>query len=115
MEYLYDDGDPFHFMNTENFEQMHLSREMLGDAVNYLAPQFKVNIIFHEGTPISVDLPATVDLRVVETEPSLKAPPSPTSPSRPSWTGLIVQVPPFISEGERIRVNTADASYQERA
>jgi len=116
MEYLYDDGESFHFMNTENFEQMHLSREMLGDAVNYLTPQFKVNIIFYEGTPISVDLPPTVDLTVVETEPSIKGATvsNVTKPAKLE-TGLVVQVPPFISEGERIRVNTTDASYQERA
>src|SRR6266496_5945778 len=62
MEYLYDDGESFHFMNTENFEQMHLSKEVLGDAVDYLIPQLKVNIEFYEGKPMSVELPPTVDL-----------------------------------------------------
>ncbi|MBM3810125.1 MAG: elongation factor P [Acidimicrobiia bacterium] len=116
MEFLYDDGESFHFMNTETFEQIHLSRELLGEAVHYLTPQFKVNVVFYEGKPLSVELPPTVDLTVVETEPSLKGATvsNVTKPAKLE-TGLVVQVPPFISEGERIRVNTADASYQERA
>ena len=72
MEYLYDDGEYFYFMNTENYEQMHLTKELLGDAVNYLIPQLQVAVEFYEGKPISVELPATVDLTVVETEPGLK-------------------------------------------
>ncbi|MBK5290225.1 MAG: elongation factor P [Acidobacteriia bacterium] len=116
MEFLYDDGEAFHFMNPESFEQMHLSRDLLGDAVNYLIPQFKVTVIFHEGKPLSVELPATVNLTVMETEPSLKGS-TVSNVTKPATmeTGLVVQVPPFISEGERIRVNTADGSYQERA
>src|SRR5437667_10186994 len=72
MEYLYDDGEYYYFMNTENYEQMHLTKDMLGDATQYLIPQLKVKVEFYEGKPISVDLPATVDLLVVETEPGLK-------------------------------------------
>ncbi|HXR15507.1 MAG TPA: hypothetical protein VN777_04785, partial [Terriglobales bacterium] len=66
-EYLYDDGEYYYFMNTENFEQMHLTRDLLGDAVDYLVAQLKVNIEFYEGKPMSVELPPTVDLTVVET------------------------------------------------
>ncbi len=73
MEYLYDDGEYFYFMNTENYEQMHLTKELLGDATDYLIPQLKVSVEFYEGKPISVELPATVDMTVVETEPGLKA------------------------------------------
>ncbi len=61
MEYLYDDGEYFYFMNTENYEQMHLTKDLLGDATNYLIPQLKVTVEFYEGKPISVELPATVD------------------------------------------------------
>ncbi len=116
MEYLYDDGEYYYFMNTETFEQMHLTTEMLGDAVQYLVPQFKVKVEFYEGKPISVQLPATVDLTVVETEPALKGATvsNVTKPAKLE-TGLVVQVPPFISEGEKIRVNTAEGTYQERA
>jgi len=116
MEYLYDDGEYYYFMNTENYEQMHLMKDLLGDATQYLIPQLKVKVEFYEGKPISVDLPATVDLLVVETEPGLKGATvsNVTKPAK-TETGLIVQVPPFITEGEKIRVNTAEGTYQERA
>ena len=116
MEYLYDDGEYYYFMNTENFEQMHLTREILGDAVEYLVPQLKVNIEFYEGKPMSVELPPTVDLTVVETEPGLKGA-SVSNVTKPAKleTGLVVQVPPFINEGEKIRISTAEGTYQERA
>ena len=116
MEFLYDDGEYFHFMNTENFEQMHLTTDILGDATSYLIPQLKVNVEFYEGKPISVELPPTVDLTVVETEPGLKGA-SVSNVTKPAKleTGLVVQVPPFINEGEKIRVSTAEATYLERA
>jgi elongation factor P len=116
MEYLYDDGEYFYFMNTENYEQMHLTKELLGDATEYLIPQLKVAVEFHEGKPISVELPATVDMTVVETEPGLKGA-TVSNVTKPAImeTGLVVQVPPFINEGEKIRVNTAEGTYQERA
>src|SRR5438309_7397566 len=72
MEYLYDDGEYYYFMNTENFEQMHLTKELLGDAVDYLIPQLKVAVEFYEGKPMSVELPPTVDMKVIETEPGLR-------------------------------------------
>src|SRR5271156_4125264 len=72
MEYLYDDGEYFYFMNTSTFEQMHLTKDILGDATDYLIPQLKVNVEFYEGKPISVELPPSVDMTVVETEPGLK-------------------------------------------
>jgi elongation factor P len=116
MEYLYDDGEYYYFMNTENFEQMHLTRDILGDAVEYLVPQLKVNVEFYEGKAMSVELPATVDLTVVETEPGLKgASVSNVTKAAKLETGLVVQVPPFINEGEKIRVNTAEGTYSERA
>jgi elongation factor P len=116
MEYLYDDGEYYYFMNTENFEQMHLTRDILGDAVEYLVPQLKVNVEFYEGKAMSVELPATVDLTVVETEPGLKgASVSNVTKAAKLETGLVVQVPPFINEGEKVRVNTAEGTYQERA
>src|SRR5246127_5092126 len=116
MQYLYDDGEYFYFMNTESFEQMHLTKDLLGDATSFLIPDLKVHVEFYEGKPISVELPPTVDLMVVETEPSLKGATvsNVTKPAKLE-TGLVVQVPPFIGEGEKIRVNTADGTYQERA
>ena len=116
MEYLYDDGEFFYFMNVENYEQMHLTKELLGDATEYLIPQLKVTVEFYEGKPIGVELPATVDLTVVETEPGLRGSTvsNVTKPAKME-TGLIVQVPAFVTEGEKIRVNTAEGTYQERA
>jgi elongation factor P len=116
MEYLYDDGEYYYFMNTESYEQMHLMKDLLGDATQYLIPQLKVTVEFYEGKPISVELPATVDMVVMETEPGLKGATvsNVTKPAKME-TGLVVQVPPFITEGEKIRVNTAEGTYQERA
>ncbi len=116
MEYLYDDGEFYYFMNTETFDQLHLTKDILGDAVQYLIPQLQVSVEFYEGKPISVELPATVDLTVVETEPGLRGATvsNVTKPAK-TETGLVVQVPPFINEGEKIRVNTAEGTYQERA
>jgi elongation factor P len=116
MEYLYDDGEYFYFMNTESFEQIHLMKDLLGDAVNYLISQLKVKVEFYEGKPMSVELPATVDLTVLETEPGLKGATvsNVTKPAKLE-TGLVVQVPAFITEGEKIRVNTSEGTYQERA
>jgi len=116
MEYLYDDGEYYYFMNTETFEQMHLVKDLLGDATDYLTPNLKVNVEFYEGKPISVELPPTVDLIVAETEPGIKgATVSNVTKAAKCETGLVVQVPPFITEGEKIRVSTSDASYQARA
>jgi elongation factor P len=116
MEYLYDDGEYYYFMNTETFEQMHLVKDLLGDATDYLTPNLKVLVEFYEGKPISVELPATVDLTVAETEPGIKgASVSNVTKAAKMETGLVVQVPPFINEGEKIRVSTSDASYQARA
>ena len=116
MEYLYDDGEYFYFMNTESYEQMHLTKDILGDGVSYLIPQLHVKVEFYEGKPISVELPPTVDMTVVETEPGLKGA-SVSNVTKPAKmeTGLVVQVPPFITEGEKIKVNTAEGTYQERA
>jgi elongation factor P len=116
MEYLYDDGEYFYFMNTESFEQMHLTKDILGDAVNFLVPQLKVHVEFYEGKPISVELPASVEMKVVETEPGLKgASVSNVTKAAKLETGLVVQVPPFINEGEKIRVSTSESTYLERA
>src|SRR5271156_3179820 len=96
MEYLYDDGEYYYFMNIETFEQMHLMKDLLGDAVQYLIPQLKVTGEFYEGKPMGVELPATVDMTVVEPEPGLKGA-SVSNVTKPAKmeTGLVVQVPPF--------------------
>ena len=116
MEYLYKDGDDYYFMNTENYEQLHLTRDTLGDAVEYLTPNLQIKIEFHDEKPVGVELPQTVDLTVIETEPGIKSATasSVTKPAK-TETGLIVQVPPFIGEGEKIRVDTSEGTYLSRA
>jgi elongation factor P len=116
MEYMYDDGESYYFMNPDTFEQMYLSKDMMGDAVDYLLPQLKVTVVYYEGKPISVELPPAVELKVLETEPGLKGATvsNVTKPAKME-SGLVVAVPAFINEGEVIRVNTSDGSYIERA
>ncbi|SRR5579871_389128 len=115
MQYMYHDGDFYYFMNTSNYEQIHLTKELLGDAVDYLLPEMNINVEFYEEKPVGVDLPATVDLLVVETEPAIKgATVSNVMKPAKTETGLVVNVPPFVAEGDRIRVNTAEGTYQER-
>src|SRR5947209_18851295 len=115
MEFLYRDGDDFHFMNTESYEQTHISRDVLGDAVNYLTANLKIQVEFYEGKPIGIELPQTVDLEVTEVEPGLKSATA-SSVLKPATTetGLVVGVPPFINAGDIIRVDTAEGVYMER-
>src|SRR6201997_4274437 len=116
MEYLYNDGDDYYFMNTENYEQTHLTKDILGDAVNYLTPNLQIKIEFFDGRAVGVELPQTVELTVVETEPGLKsATASNVTKAAKTETGLVVQVPPFINEGEKIRVDTSEGAYLSRA
>ncbi|GAB4255248.1 MAG: elongation factor P [Acidobacteriota bacterium] len=116
MEYLYADGDLHYFMNTETFEQVPLNSEVLGDALQFLLPGARIQVDYFNGQPISVELPSTVELRVVETEPELKGATASASykPAKLE-TGVTVQVPPFIKEGDVIRVNPNDGTYVERA
>lgn len=115
MQYLYSDGDSFHFMNTSTYEQIRLHKDVLGDRALYLIPDGILKVEFFEGNPIDIALPATVDLKVVETEPGIKgASATNVTKSAKLETGLVVQVPPFISEGEVIRVDTAEGTYLER-
>jgi elongation factor P len=116
MEFLYNDGDDYYFMNTENYEQTHLKRDTLGDAVDYLTSNLKISVSFFDGVAVGIELPGTVELSVVETEPGLKSATA-SSVTKPAKleTGLVVQVPPFINEGEKIRVDTAEGAYLSRA
>jgi elongation factor P len=116
MEFLYSDGDDFYFMNTENYEQTHLKRDTLGDAVEYLTANLQITVSFFDGVAVGIELPQTVELTVMETEPGLKSATA-SSVTKPAKleTGLTVQVPPFINEGEKIRVDTAEGAYLSRA
>ena len=116
MQFLYRDGDAFHFMNTETYDQIQLQADVLGESASYLLPEGMIKVEFYEGKPVGIELPATVDLTVVETEPGLKSATASnvTKPAKLE-TGLVVQVPPFINEGEKIRVDTTEGKYLERA
>jgi elongation factor P len=115
MEFLYQDGDMFHFMNNESFEQIGLSAEVLGDAVPYLMSNIKLKINMFEDRPVGIELPQSVEMTVMETEPAIKGA-SVSNVGKPAKmeTGLVVQVPAFIAEGERIRIDTASGAYVER-
>lgn len=115
MEYLYKEGDHYVFMDTENYEQYMLGEDMVGDEIRYIVPNSRVTISFYEGKPINIELPLTVDLDVVETEPTMKTA-TITNSTKPATleTGLVVQVPQFIEIGTRIKVDTAEGKYIER-
>ena len=116
MEFLYNDGDDYYFMNPVDYEQTVLKGSTLGDAVEYLTPNLTIKVSYHDGTAVGIDLPASVELTVVETEPGLKSATasSVTKPAK-TETGLVVQVPSFINEGEKIRVDTSEGAYLSRA
>ena len=116
MTYLYGDADGFHFMNMESYEQVALTEETLGDAMGYILPETVIKIEFFEGNPIGISLPTTVVLTVVETEPEIKSSTvSNVGKQAKLETGITVQVPAFIKEGEKVRVDTTDGKYMERA
>jgi elongation factor P len=116
MEFLYADGDDYYFMNPVDYEQTVLKGTTLGDAIEYLTPNLQIKVSYHDGQAVGIDLPASVELTVVETEPGLKSATasSVTKPAK-TETGLVVQVPPFINEGEKIRVDTSEGAYLSRA
>src|ERR1700721_1242240 len=116
MQFLYSDGDSYYFMDTANYEQTYLTKEILGDAVEYLIPNLEIKVEFFDGKAVGIELPQTVILTVVETEPGLKGAMASGWPKAArTETGLVVQVPPFINEGEKIKVDTAEGAYLSRA
>jgi len=114
-EYLYTEGDGHHFMNTENYEQLALQNDVVGDTKDYLIPNTPVKIEYYDGKPIGVLIPDTVDLVVVETEPSIqKATASAVMKPAKLETGLVVNVPPFVGTGDKIKVDTSEGRYIQR-
>ena len=116
MQYLYKDGEDFYFMDTSSYEQIHISSDALGDSVNYLKPEMTIQVEFYGSEPVGIELPQTVDLKVSETVPGIKGATA-SAQVKPATleTGLVVQVPPFINEGDTIRVNTESGEYLSRA
>ena len=115
MHYLYNDGNHYHFMYTDTFEQVHITEEALGDSRYYLIPDSVIRVEFYESEPVGIELPQTVDLVVKETVPGIKGATA-SAQVKPATleTGLVVQVPPFVNEGDKIRVNTETGEYQAR-
>jgi elongation factor P len=116
MQYLYSDGDHFYFMDTSTFEQIHISSEAMGESKNYLVADSVIRVEFYDVEPVGIELPPTVDLLVKETVPGIKGATA-SAQVKPATleTGLVVQVPPFINEGDKIRVSTETGEYQARA
>lgn len=115
MEYLYREGDIFHLMDMESYEQISLSRDQIGEGTKYLKENDRLNIVMHGEKVIGVDIPITVELVVAETEPGIKGDTA-SGATKPAVmeTGLSVQVPLFINSGDKIKIDTRSGTYIER-
>jgi elongation factor P len=115
MQYLYNDSDHYYFMDTSTYEQIHISTEALGDSKDYLIPDSTIRVEFYDVEPVGIELPPTVDLLVKETVPGIKGATA-SNQVKPATleTGLVVQVPPFVNEGDKVRVSTETGEYQSR-
>ena len=116
MQYLYQDGDAVYFMDTSSYEQVHISSEALGDSVSYLKPEMTIQVEFYGTEPVGIELPQAVDLKVVDTMPGIKGATA-SNQIKPATTetGLVVNVPPFVNNGDMIRVSTETGEYLARA
>ena len=115
MQYLYNDADHYYFMDTSTYEQIHISSEAMGDSKNYLMPDSVIRVEFYESEPVGIELPPTVDLVVKETVPGIKGATA-SAQVKPATleTGVVVSVPAFVNEGDKIRINTETGEYQAR-
>jgi elongation factor P len=115
MQYLYNDGDAFYFMDTTSYEQIHITSEALGDSKDYLIAEMLIRVEFYDVEPVGIELPPTVDLTVKETVPGIKGATA-SAQIKPATleTGLVINVPSFVNEGDRVRVNTETGEYQSR-
>lgn len=115
MQYMYNDAAGFHFMDTTSYDQISLSEEVLGDMTGYLVAETTITVDYYGAEPVGIELPLTMDLRVVDTTPAIKGATA-NAQLKPATleTGLIVPVPPFVATGDRIRVNTETGEYQSR-
>lgn len=114
-EFLYGDASGYHFMNLQSYEQISLDKEILGDVVDYLIPNLQVKIEFYEGKAMGVLLPDTVDLTVTATEPTVqKATASAVGKPATLETGLVINVPPFVNNGDKVKVDTSEGRYIQR-
>ncbi|HXC52138.1 MAG TPA: elongation factor P [Candidatus Limnocylindrales bacterium] len=115
MQYLYKEGDEYHFMNTEDYEQITLDAEALGDNVYYLIDGTEIEVETYEGKPIGITPAPIIELRVIETPPEMRGATAANSPKPATLeTGLVVNVPAFVKQGEKIRIDTTTGQYLER-
>jgi elongation factor P len=115
MQYLYNDGDHYYFMDTSTYDQVHIATEALGDSKDFLIPDAIIRVEFYDQEPVGIELPQTVDLVVKQTVPGIKGATA-SAQVKPATleTGLVIQVPPFVNEGDKVRVNTETGEYQSR-
>ena len=116
MQYLYQDGDSFYFMDTTSYEQIHITSEALGESVSYLKPEMTIKVEFYGTEPVGIELPPSVDLKITDTAPGIKGATA-SNQIKPATTetGLVVNVPPFVNTGDTIRVSTETGEYLSRA
>lgn len=116
MQYLYHDGDDYYFMDTTSFEQVHISGEALGESVSYIKPEMTILVEFYGAEPVGIELPQSVDLKVVDTAPGIKGATA-SNQIKPATleTGLVVNVPPFVNSGDVVRISTDTGEYLSRA
>jgi len=116
LEFLYQGGDTYHFMNTENYDQIEMDDETLGDAAQWMQPGMKIQAEYYNGNPIGIELPNSLNLEIVDTAPVMKTA-TKTASTKPAKlsNGVTINVPEFIAQGERVRVNPTTGEYMDRA
>lgn len=116
LEFMYQGGDTYHFMNTENYDQLEMDEEMLGDSAQWMQPGMRIQAEYYNGRPMGIQLPNSMELEIVETSPVMKTA-TKTASTKPAKleNGVTVNIPEFISTGERIRVNPNTSEYLDRA
>ncbi len=116
MQYLYGEDGSYYFMDVETYDQIMLTKEQLGSALNFIKEEMEITVLFFNGTVIGVDIPNSVELKVVETEPGIRGDTA-TGGVKPAKleTGYVVKVPLFINEGDVLRIDTRSGAYLERA
>jgi elongation factor P len=116
MQFLYQDGDDYHFMNTETYDQITIPKDLIEDVAGFLTPNLEVEVEFHETTPLNLTLPKTVTLKVVETDPGMKSA-AVTNTLKPATleSGMVIQVPHFVAAGDTITINTETKEYVSRS
>lgn len=115
MQYLYNDGQIYHLMNTSTYEQIEMTAEQVGDAVNFLTDNLVVSVLLFQGRPIGLSLPNFVELQIVQSDPGIKGDTA-SGATKPAvlQTGFVIQVPLFVEEGEVVRIDTRTGQYVER-